>query len=509
MADIQINQNNTSIIAKGAGVLLVGSMIAYALRYVINIIAAREVGPDAYGIFSLGTSWITIVSTIAMLGIDIGVIRYVAIFRGKDDASRIKGTLHNSLVMVITVGLVISILAFMAAPILSQNIYRKPGLTPILQLFAVSVPFYAATKVMLGGTQGFLKMQYTVYISNLLVPLGRLVLSLLFLALGLSVIGLVWAYVISMIVGAFGSFFFLNKTFYLFDRSIHTIGVTRELLKFSTPLLAVNVLQLVGGQTEVLLLGLFAKVSDVGIYSAALTTALIATIILGAFNSIISPVVSDLHHRGLMDQLESVYRITTKWGLTLTLPISLVMILFPTPLLNIFGHGFSDASMVLIILSLGQLFHISIGSAGTLLTMSGRSSLSLGISFFRFVIVIIFDLVLIPRFNLVGAAVASVCAITLIDLVRLVVVYQQLRIHPFEVTMFKPLVAAGITAIVVYAMQPVYHNYLSSFGLLIIGALVVFLLYGGMVFLFRLESEDRIVLGMVLRRFNFKKMVNK
>lgn len=505
MINSSADKANTTSLAKGAGIMLIGSMIAYALRYVIFIIATRGVGVDAYGIYSLGMSWITIASTIAVLGVDIGVVRYVSIFRGKNDVSRIKGTLFNSLGIVIIAGVVVGILAFLLAPALSQKIYQKPDLTPILQLFAVSVPFFSATMIMLGGTQGFLKMQYTVYISNLFVPLGRVVLSLLFLAVGLNVMGLVWAYVIPVVVGAFGAFFLLNKTFHLFDHTIQAIGVTRELLKFSTPLVVLDVLQLVGGQTELLFLGLFANAADVGIYSAALTMSLIAVVILGAFNSVFSPMVSDLHQRHLMDQLRRLYCLTTKWALTLALPVSLVMFLFPAPLLSISGRGFTDASQVLVILVIGQLVQVAIGSSGTVLMMSGRSKLSLGISLFKLVVSIILDLLLIPKFNLFGAAIASTCVLILTSMLSLLIVYKQLRLHPFEVTMLKPLIAAGLTGIIIYALRPFYSNYLDGFSLLIVGAVVVFLLYGGMVLLFRLEPDDHIVLDIVRQRFGLKK----
>jgi O-antigen/teichoic acid export membrane protein len=87
------------------------------------------------------------------------------------------------------------------------------------------------------------------------------------------------------------------------------------------------------------------------------------------------------------------------------------LLIFGKPLLSLFGPSFSSGYPLLYILSIGILVRASIGPAETLLTMAGQQGITAIVYTATFAFSIVLNIVLIPRFGLVGAASAMSLAL--------------------------------------------------------------------------------------------------
>ena len=83
-------------IVKGAGFVLLGTIIGRAFGYGSRLIIAR-LGASDYGLVALGFAVMSIAATLSMVGMTQGVIRYVSLYKGKEDKGRIKGTIISAL----------------------------------------------------------------------------------------------------------------------------------------------------------------------------------------------------------------------------------------------------------------------------------------------------------------------------------------------------------------------------------------------------------------------------
>jgi O-antigen/teichoic acid export membrane protein len=72
-------------IAKGAGFVLIGTLIGRAFGYGSRILIARFLGVSDYGLISLGFAALTMAAALAALGLSTGVTRHVAFYNGKED----------------------------------------------------------------------------------------------------------------------------------------------------------------------------------------------------------------------------------------------------------------------------------------------------------------------------------------------------------------------------------------------------------------------------------------
>jgi O-antigen/teichoic acid export membrane protein len=266
---------------------------------------------------------------------------------------------------------------------------------------------------------------------------------LLIFGFGMELMAPVLGFVIAQVGGAFLALFFLARLIRTIPRhSEREPGLERKLLSFSAPLLLTNVVSYLNGRTELFVLGIFLAADMAGIYNAAVRLAGLGLIVLTAFNAIFSPVISDLHNRGEFERLSTLFKLVTRWMLAAAMPIFLVQMLFAPQIMSLFGPEFVAGALTLQVLSVGQVFNIATGGVGVMLIMSGYSHIAFFNSVVTVVLALALDFWLVPRYGLMGAAIAGAVVIVLTNLARLGEVWVLMRAHPFSRAFLKPLVAA-------------------------------------------------------------------
>ena len=99
-----------------------------------------------------------------------------------------------------------------------------------------------------------------------------------------------------------------------------------------------------------------------------------------------SPFVADLHHRGERERLDDLYKRVTRWALTATIPVLLVLAVLPGPVLRVFGEDFGAGADALRILIVGMIVPVMVGTVGFILIMAGRTGWDLVVYLGGFVI---------------------------------------------------------------------------------------------------------------------------
>ena len=79
-----INQSLQKI-AKGTGIIFIGTIIGLLLGFIGRVLLARFFTQAEYGIYSLALVLLSIFVTIALFGLQEGSTRYIAYFRGKKE----------------------------------------------------------------------------------------------------------------------------------------------------------------------------------------------------------------------------------------------------------------------------------------------------------------------------------------------------------------------------------------------------------------------------------------
>ena len=498
--------NDIIAIAKGAGIAFVCIIIGSGLRYLFQVIVARNMGPELFGLFFLGFAIFKVSSMITELGLPTGILRFIAIFDGEQDKSRVKGTIYLSIFAVLTAGIVVGVLLFVLAGTLSTRLFHKPELSPILKFFAFVIPFTSVTTILTFSTQGFKIIKYKVYIREIFEPVLRILGVVLFFFMGFELMGVMFAYVLVGVLAVLLAFYYLKKVFpELTDCSIRPIYETKKIFAFSWPLLFTYLLGPLLLWTDTIVLGLLRNTEEVGIYGAAQRTGLLASIVISSFIALFAPTIADLFNREKISDLNSLLKGVSKWVFAINLPLCVWLILFSKFILNLFGPDFSIGSHALVILVLGWIVHSSMGLLGIVLTMSGRSKLHLINTSSLLLINVLLNFYLIPKWGMAGAALATAASLTLVDLVTLIEVYIILNLVPFRRDFLKPLAAGVLTlaslSIFTKTLSITYNSYLKVF----IVSLFIIILYGGLYMLLRFSEEDKIIINTIIGKIRASK----
>jgi O-antigen/teichoic acid export membrane protein len=135
-----------------------------------------------------------------------------------------------------------------------------------------------------------------------------------------------------------------------------------------------------------------------------------------------------------------------------------------------------------------------------MLMMTGRPGLTLIDSCLSGVINIILNLWLIPRYGMLGAAIATGIAVALVNLIQLVQVRYLYQCYPFRLGTLKTLMAGVIAGVVVWQLGH-YYQLEGWAKVATMGPGVV--IYAGLLALFGWDEEDRLILDR-LRRLVWK-----
>lgn len=498
----QSQKSDRSILlaAKGGSVTFAGSIFAFGSRFVIGLILARWLGAEQLGLYSLALSTLTIATGLAGLGLAPALVRYISIFARRKETAKLWGTLQVGFGLSMIASLGIGIGLFALAPLIAERIFDETRLVPLLRLGGLVIPLSVLGDLLASATQGFKKMQYTVIAQNIAQPMVRIVLLVaVALVIGLNAANVMVIHLSTMAV-VFGLLiYYLNRLFSL-RRPLNTAQRNpKQVLGFSLPVYGTNLIKIFGGNIQTLLLGAYQAITTVGVFAVTDKVNMIGRMFHLAIVTTSAPLVSELYDQGKKEQLARFYQTMTKWTFTVNLPLFLVLQLFPGAILSIFGKEYVGGATALTILAWGSLVNSATGICGVIIDMTGKTGLKLINVIMAFSITVGLNLLLIPKWSIVGAAVATTAAIVIVNLLRLIEVFVLYRLSPYNISFLKPVIAGSVSLAAVWVIGQLFSNQV-SLVYVVLNILILFTLYVGVILLLGLSEEDRKVLARIIGR---------
>jgi O-antigen/teichoic acid export membrane protein len=462
-----------------------------AFGLLAQLALARMYGPAQLGFYTLGFTLVQLANILAQFGMDNAVVRYVAQYRTERDTSRVRGTILLALYVTLVLSLVLSALIFLGADLLSNWVFDGAVPRTVFRAFSVSLPFFTVMSMALWATQGFQTVKYTAYVQRILQPLMNLIFIVVFYLLGLQILGAIVAYILSMAVGSILALYYLKRLFpELFDKATLARYEPRAMFRVSGPLILANTTQHIYSWAAVMILGVFATASAVGIYNAAARVATFSSIVLSAFALIFSPIVSSLYRRGLLEDLSDLYQDISRWSFTGAFAIFLLNLLLARDIMAIFGPKFIPGWVVLVTVAAGQLVNSSVGPTARVLSMTGHQNWILLAMLGSAVAGVVGNVVLVPAYGILGAGIATAAALLVANTVQVVFIRRLLGFFPYNRQYLRSLVAGCASAAITLLAKVVIPL---PGGLVTIIVLTPLFLVGfaGVLLVFGLNSSDR------------------
>ena len=152
-----------------------------------------------------------------------------------------------------------------------------------------------------------------------------------------------------------------------------------------------------------------------------------------AVNTISASKFSELFWENKIDELNKVVTFSTRMVFMVSLPIVIILIAFPKFILGIVDPQIQTGATALILLAIAQFISACSGSVGTFLNMTGHQVTLRNIVLLGIAINIILCIVLIPKFDMIGTAVANLISVAFWNIAGAVYVYKKYKIKTFYI----------------------------------------------------------------------------
>ncbi|MFC4407872.1 oligosaccharide flippase family protein [Haloarchaeobius iranensis] len=415
-------------LAVGGAVLFGGMIIQLGLGFLGRAAIARELGQFDYGAVSLGRTLLVTATAVSLLGVNLGIGRHLPRL---DDVRKRRGVVVSGIQLAIPASLVVTLAIVTQADRVATTVFGDPTVAPSLRVFGLAVPLAVMMKLAIGAAQGAQESVPKVVIRNVALPVSQLGFIVFALLIGGEAVSVSWAYFGSYLVaGTLGVYYLLRHS--PLSLSSGSAGFHRDLLSFSLPLMLVSVMELVFEQLDTYIIWYYSNVETVGVYQAVYPLATLLTVVLISFRFIAMPVLSGLHEDNADDQMKALYQTVSKWILVATAPLFLAAVVFPEASIALtFGPKYTGGAIALQILAVGFLTHAVLGLNGATLTAVGRTRAVFVANAIAAVVNLLLNFLLIPKYPLVGAAVATTAAYVLLNVGFSAYLYVVTRISPF------------------------------------------------------------------------------
>ena len=410
------------LVSKGS-ISLVVKILGVAMGFIFQWIISNYYGVSSLGLLMSAISVLSLFLLFGKLGLDTAFLRFVAQFTASDERDRIYSIRRKSLLVLIISGIAANTALYFSAGYISVEIFSKPELEPFLRFLSFASLPMALYQFDAEGLRGLKRIkEYTLIHSTGRFFFGTAAFLLLFYVLDKMVhpalLFTIGVFVTALVGNRIWQCFVPNKAA---ERS-DTSESYSNIFGLSLPLLLASSSAFFMTWTDTLMLTYFASSEQVAIYTIAMKYAMLGKIMLMSVNSIAAPKFAEFFGVGDFAGLEKVVKQSTKLIFWTSLPLLLLLSMFPGFFLGLYGEAYRSGIVCMLILLAGQFFAAISGPVGNILQMAGKQIVYQKISVVFLVVNIVLNFILIPKYGITGAAVAGFVTTVLRNIVSIVVI---------------------------------------------------------------------------------------
>jgi O-antigen/teichoic acid export membrane protein len=395
-------------------------------QYLFLFTIARFLGPGALGSFTLSFTVLQLASVLAIMGLDNLLLRKVAAASANNNLPALKSAYLGALQITSISSLVLAAAIYLTAPLLAGSLFSKPWLSGSFQTVSIALPFFVLSTLHTAAFRGLKNMLgFTLF--RTLTPLVNTVIITGSWFIGTKVNPVTG---LSLAITVLTIMYFI--AWYRYSR-IGTVNSAShvpkaQMISEALPMMITGSVFFILNWMDNLVIGIYRPEVSVGIYDTAFKIASAATAVLLAVNAVQAPTFAELHSRGNHERLRQYVFSSTRLLFYTTAPITALLLIAPEFILNLFGPGFSEGSLSLRILAIGNFVNCITGSVGILLMMTGFQKEYNRIVLAASIIAIALNFTLVPMWGIKGAAISSTISKIIWNLGSVVFVYKKLGI---------------------------------------------------------------------------------
>lgn len=179
--------------------------------------------------------------------------------------------------------------------------------------------------------------------------------------------------------------------------------------------------------------GLLLVEDEIAYLSVAQRAALLISFALMVVNIVVSPKYSKMWAVGNTINIEKLAKSSSFLLIVTVTPFLILLFVFSSEAMAVFGSGYSQAGQYFVILLVGQFVNVATGSVGYLLNMTGHEKEVRNTTMISGVYALFSTLLFTISFGAVGTAVSISSSVVLQNLILSYFVYKRLNFLPFNI----------------------------------------------------------------------------
>ncbi len=429
--------------AARSGAVQTLTILLQAVTSATQVIFARLFGPAIYGAYQAALAVLELATRAAPAGADKAMLRYVAAARAAGDPEGVRRALGTGLRLGLAVSVGIGLALGLGAGAIARAL-ELPGLAPALRILAFAPPFAGGLVIVIQASLAARVTRVNFLVRGLIEPTLLLVAGVTAWALGGALRGLVLAQTVTGVAVALVGGLAVRRVFPPAERHrVWRAPRVPGLDRFALTVSAAEVLNVAYQRADMLIVTAYLGARGAAVYAAAEFLTRVIANIRYAFDAIVAGVMAESLSLNDHARLRYNLHLSTRWVVTVAGLIAGAVIVLRRELLGgLYGAGYVAGSAAVVILALSHFLNAALGLVGWVLVASGRSRATLLNNFLAAAFNVAASLLLIPRYGIVGAAVAALGTTLVVQGTALVQVALLERVSPFSAALWKPLAAA-------------------------------------------------------------------
>jgi O-antigen/teichoic acid export membrane protein len=319
---------------------LVGFGIQMALQIVIVPFVIKIAGRDTLGAYSIIMQIIGY-GLLFDLGFSASLGRFLSHSLATDDNGiKFNKTYNIGRTFLLFINIIIGILICVTSLFISDIIPAKSNTLYDMRVSMILLGVWTILKTPFTLNSIALNSSQNMSIVNIVTIFGgltRFILSLIFVYLGMGLIGLVGAFIISeMISILFNRYFFLLKfKNFKFQWIISDKELLKEILNFGLKYWGVNLAVVIYYSTDIIIVGHLFGAASASIYYVTKTPSFFAYQFIYRLSDNTGPGINELYAKSEFNAIKETYMKVLKYSLILAFPLALGIICFNKYIISI------------------------------------------------------------------------------------------------------------------------------------------------------------------------------
>ncbi len=475
--------NNTIITYLGFGIGAINTLFLYT----------RFLSDEYYGLVSVILSVAAVLMPLLAFGVPNTLVKYYSEF---NDTKTKDGFLTLMLILPLFLILPLALVSYLAYDAIGNFLGKENEIVKgyVWYIFIIGMAmayfevFFAWAKVHMKSVFGnFMKEVFVrVCIGFLLVLLHYALIKV-----DTFLIALVVLYVLRMLI-----------------MKIYAYKLRMPKISFKFPentkvILSYSALIILGGSAAVVLLEVdkvminqFIQIENVAYYSVAVFIATVISVPSRAMHQITYPLTATLLSNKKYTELKDLYQRSSVTLFIISGLIYLLIILNLEQLYLLLPSKYGGGFRVVFLIGLAKVYDAMLGNNNAILYNSDYYKTLLMMGVFLAISSILFNLVLIPSYGLIGAAIASFLAISTYNTIKVIFVKKRFGILPFTSNFLSIIIILLLIGISFYFINFPFHPIVN----IAIKSVLIVVVYFSLIYKFKLSDDVNNIMNKLIKK---------